>query len=133
MRVLFIEDDQMNRRVVRDMLQIAGAEMDEAEDAFVGLNKVDEQDYALILIDLRMPGMDGLTAIRHIRARPDSKALTPIIVVTADAGVDIQERCLGGGADGVILKPVSMRELFNAMRLAVRPSANQSASHLRGT
>ncbi len=115
MRVLFIEDDQMNRRVVRDMLQIAGADMDEAVDGMAGLQKVDDEDFDLILMDLRMPGMDGLTAIDHIRQRPDAKAKLPIIVVTADTAIDIKERCLSRGADGVILKPVAMRELFDMM------------------
>ena len=115
MRVLFIEDDRMNRRVVQDMLQIAGAEMHEAEDALSGLRKIDEEDYDLILMDLRMPGMDGLTAIDRIRARTDAKASTPIVVVTADTAIDICERCIARGADGVIMKPVAMRQLFDAM------------------
>ena len=105
----------MNRRVVRDMLQIAGADMEEAEDGPAGLQKVEEESFDLILMDLRMPGMDGLTAIGHIRGRDDAKARTPIIVVTADTAIDIKERCQAGGADGVILKPVAMRELFDMM------------------
>lgn len=119
MRVLFIEDDQMNRRVVRDMLQIAGAEMVEAEDAPTGLSKIENEDFDLILMDLRMPGMDGLTAIGHIRGRADEKAKLPIIVVTADTAIDIKERCVEGGANGVILKPVAMRELFDTMGKAM--------------
>jgi len=71
MRVLFIEDDAMNRRVVKDMLTIVGVPMDEAEDADIGLRMVEAADYDAILVDLRMPGMDGLSAIRSIRARDD--------------------------------------------------------------
>ena len=115
MRVLFIEDDAMNRRVVRDMLQIAGAEMLEAEDGPTGLQMVEDEDFDMILMDLRMPCMDGLTAIGHIRSRSDVKSGVPIIVVTADTAIDIKERCIAGGADGVILKPVAMRELFDMM------------------
>lgn len=115
MRVLFVEDDQMNRRVVRDMLQLAGAEMSEAVDGPAGLHAIDTDDFDLILMDLRMPGMDGLTAIDRVRSRGDAKACLPIIVVTADTAIDIRERCIAGGADAVILKPVAMRELFDTM------------------
>lgn len=115
MKALFIEDDRMNRRVVRDMLDVAGFEMDEAEDAEAGLRMVGQGGYAMLLVDLRMPGMDGLTAIRHIRARGDAVARVPIIVVTADAAVDLRERCLAAGADEVLSKPVAMDSLFEAM------------------
>lgn len=115
MTVLFIEDDRMNRRVVRDMLDVAGADMVEAESAEIGLDLIDAHDFDIALVDLRMPGMDGMTAIGHIRARTDAKARMPIIVVTADTAVDLRQRCLEGGADEVIFKPVAMDELFDAM------------------
>ncbi|PZU11734.1 response regulator [Sphingomonas sp.] len=125
MNILFVEDDAMNRRVVRDMLTVAGAHMDEAPDAETGLRMIDERDYDIILMDLRMPGMDGLTAIRHLRARPDAKASLPVIVVTADTAVDICQSCVDQGADEVILKPVAMSKLFDAIgRLIAR--GNQS-------
>jgi CheY-like chemotaxis protein len=115
MTVLFIEDDRMNRRVVRDMLDVAEVEMVEAESAEIGLELIDTHDFAIALIDLRMPGMDGLTAIGHIRARTDAKARLPIIVVTADTAVDLRQRCVAAGANDVIFKPVAMDELFDAM------------------
>jgi len=121
MNVLFIEDDRMNRRVVGDMLDVAGASMTEAESAEQGLKLIDEHDFDMLLVDLRMPGMDGITAIKHIRARPDAKAKVPVIVVTADTAVDLRERCLAAGADDVLFKPVAMDALFEAMgRLLAR-------------
>ena len=124
MNILFVEDDAMNRRVVRDMLTVAGAEMDEAADAETGLRMIEERNYDIVLMDLRMPGMDGLTAIRHIRARHDSKAGVPVIVVTADTALDICRDCIDQGADEVILKPVAMNKLFDAIgRLIARDSA----------
>lgn len=121
MNVLFVEDDPMNRRVVKDMLDVAGAAMVGAEDAETGLRLIDEQDFDIVLMDLRMPGMDGLTAIGHIRARNDSKAKLPVIVVTADAGVDLRDRCFSEGADEVLFKPVAMDALFDAIgRLMAR-------------
>ena len=105
----------MNRRVVKDMLDVAGVSMVEAESAERGLEILDEQEFAMILVDLRMPGMDGITAIQHIRARGDAKAKVPIIVVTADIAPDLRERCLAAGADDVIFKPVAMDSLFDAI------------------
>ncbi|TPG43232.1 response regulator [Sphingomonas koreensis] len=115
MNVLFIEDDPMNRRVVKDMLDVAGAVLTEAGSGERGLQLVGERDFDIILVDLRMPGMDGFEAIRRIRARGDAKAALPIIVVTADTAVDLRERCLEAGADEVLFKPVAMDSLFDAI------------------
>ncbi|MEN2788195.1 response regulator [Sphingomonas oligophenolica] len=115
MNVLFIEDDPMNRRVVKDMLDVAGATMTGAESAELGLQLVEEQDFDMILVDLRMPGMDGFEAIRRIRGRGDAKAGLPIIVVTADTAIDLRQRCLADGADEVLFKPVAMDSLFDAI------------------
>jgi CheY-like chemotaxis protein len=127
MQVLFVEDDAMNRRVVRDMLSVVGADMAEAPDAETGLRMIDEGAYQIVLMDLRMPGMDGLTAIRHLRARSDAKARLPVIVVTADTAVDLRERCLAEGADDVILKPVAMGKLLKAMSAMLARAAGGSA------
>ena len=125
MKVLFIEDDPMNRRVVRDMLSVVGAEMAEAPEAETGLTMIGDNDYDVILMDLRMAGMDGLTAIRLLRARDDAKRSLPVIVVTADTAVDICRDCMDQGADEVILKPVAMNKLFDAIgRLIARGSTS---------
>lgn len=115
MRVLFVEDNEINRRVVGEMLRAGGIEMAEAEDAAAGLKMIDDNEYDLILMDLRMPGMDGMTAIRHLRARDDRKARLPVIVVTADAGATIELDCRNAGADDVVFKPVSMAALLDVI------------------
>ncbi|MHA6720543.1 response regulator [Sphingomonas sp. RS6] len=115
MNVLFIEDDPMNRRVVKDMLDVAGATMAEAAWAEEGLARIDAETFDVILVDLRMPGTDGFETIRRIRARGDDKAKLPIIVVTADAAVDLHQRCMALGADDVLFKPVAMDALFDAI------------------
>ena len=89
--------------------------MTEAEDGPTGLDLVAAQDFQMVLVDLRMPGMDGIDVIRHIRARPDAKAQVPIIVVTADTAPDLRERCLEAGADELLFKPVAMDALFDAI------------------
>lgn len=115
MHVLFVEDDAMNRRVVRDMLSVADVEMSEAEDAMNGIGMLETGDYDLILMDLRMPGMDGLEALRRIRARTDAKARTPVVVVTADIAPDLRNECLREGADDFLTKPIAMDALFDAI------------------
>ena len=115
MKILFIEDDAMNRRVVRDMLDVVGAVMSEAPSAEEGLARIEDEEFDLALVDLRMPGMDGLTAIRHVRARGDAKAQLPLIVVTADTAIDLRDRCIDAGADDVLFKPVAMDALFDSI------------------
>jgi CheY-like chemotaxis protein len=124
MNILFIEDDPMNRRVVSDMLDVAGAVMTGAESAEIGLKLTDEQDFNIVLLDLRMPGMDGFEALERIRARGDAKADIPVIVVTADIAPDLRDRCLALGADEVMFKPVAMDSLFDAIgRMLAKPGA----------
>jgi CheY-like chemotaxis protein len=128
MRILFVEDDPLNRRVVKDMLQMVGADLIEAEDAETGLQLIEDQVFNVVLMDLRMPGMDGMTAINHIRARSDDKAQLPIIVVTADTALELREQCISQGADEVILKPVAMKQLFSVMgRLVVEAKRRTAA------
>ncbi|HLZ73885.1 response regulator [Phenylobacterium sp.] len=125
MRILFVEDNAINRRVVHEMLRSGGVEMEEAEDGRAGLDMIEAHDYDVILMDLRMPGMDGLTAIRHIRARPDAKAGLPVVVITADDGANIDAECLQAGADRVLRKPVVMTSLFETI-VAVLAQAGDS-------
>ena len=115
MRIIFVDDDAMNRRVVKEMLDVVGVHMDEAHNGETGLAMIDAADYAVVLMDLRMPGMDGLEATRRIRDRTDAKAALPIIVVTADTSHDLQERCNSAGADCVLRKPVAMASLLDTI------------------
>ena len=123
MRVLFVEDDPMNRRVVRDMLTVAGIALEEATDGRHGLAMIDQGEYSVVLMDLRMPGMDGLEAIRQIRARTDHKANVPIVVMTADTSADIRADYLSQGADDLLMKPVAMQPLFKTMAATVARKA----------
>lgn len=115
MRVLYVEDNAMNRQVVRDMLDVAGATMVEAHDGESGLRIIAEQDFDLVLMDIRMPGMDGLTAIEQMRKMDAPKSELPVIVVTADTSADLRQRCEAVAADDVIMKPVALQELLASM------------------
>ncbi|OYX63382.1 MAG: response regulator [Novosphingobium sp. 32-60-15] len=123
MRVIFVEDDALNRRVVQDMLSVIGVEMAEAEDAPTGLQMLARETYDLVLMDLRMPGMDGLTAIAHQRCA-ETQSQIPIIVVTADTAPDLKDRCYAAGANDVIMKPVALNALIDAIGRAVVGAAD---------
>ena len=111
----------MNRRVVSDMLGVAGAVMTEAEDGETGLELLDSGRFDVVLLDLRMPGMDGFDVTRAIRGRGDAKARIAIIILTADAAPDLRDKLLAAGADDVLFKPVAMDALFDTIgRLLAR-------------
>jgi CheY-like chemotaxis protein len=128
-KILLVEDNPMNRAVIGAMLAAADLITDEAESGDLALAMIAETSYDLVLMDLRMPGMDGLTAIKAIRSRPDDKAEVPIIVITADSTADLHATCKDAGADGFLLKPIVMEDLFAAMAatLTARPLERRSA------
>lgn len=115
MRALFIEDDDLNRRIVEDMLRVGGAEMVGAENATVGLEIFGRERFDIVLVDLRMPLIDGFETMKRIRAWDDDRRDVPLIVVTADTGEHIDDDCRAAGADAILLKPVAMRELFEVI------------------
>ncbi len=120
MRILFIEDDAMNRRVVRDMLSVAGLPLHEAENGPAGIALLSDalaagDPFDLLLLDLRMPEMDGFAVTRALREREDALRDLPIIIVTADASPGLEEQCLMAGADAVLHKPIAMQSLFDCM------------------
>ena len=115
MRVLYVDDEEPNRRVMANMLKKAGIDMAQAEDADTGLWMVADQDFDLVLMDIRMPGKDGFDAIGEIRAHRDAKKDVPIIVVTADDAYDIRLRARAVGANDILIKPVSKEQLLQAI------------------
>jgi CheY-like chemotaxis protein len=80
--------------------------------------------YDVVLMDLRMPGMDGLTAIRLLRQEAEPLGSIPVIVVTADTAPDLKARCLEAGANDIILKPVALSALIDAIGRAVVNSSS---------
>ena len=127
MRVLFVDDNEMNRKVVKAMLGAAEVVMTEAESAEAGLSAIETGDFDLVLMDLRMPGMDGLAAIRQVRSRADHKAGLPIIVVTADTGPNVRSQALTAGADDLLHKPVHMEALFDAIGRVMTRNSDRGA------
>jgi CheY-like chemotaxis protein len=115
MRILFIEDDAMNRRVVRDMLHVAGLPLAEADGGRAGIARLEQEPFDVLLLDLRMPEMDGFDVIDALRSRSDGLKDIPIIVVTADASPGLEDDCIAAGADAVLFKPIAMQSLFDSI------------------
>jgi len=128
-RILIVEDNPFNQQIAYELLDQAGAIVALANNGREALDQLRLQAADLVLMDLQMPEMDGLTATRELRLRPETRAL-PIIAMTANAGADDQARCRDAGMNDVILKPFQPSQLYAkvAAWLAERPHADLMAS-----
>ena len=113
-RVLVVDDHPMNREVAALMLAASGCDVATAEDGLQAVDAIAAERFDLVLMDVRMPGMDGLEATRVIRALPTDAAQTPIVAMTADAMPEDVARCKAAGMAAHLAKPVS-RAALNAM------------------
>ncbi len=109
-RILIVEDNEKNRRMIRDVLKYHGYEVLEAENGEVGIKTAKEYKPDLILMDMQMPVIDGFAATSILKNDPETKGIK-IIAVTSFAMLGDEERILAEGADDYISKPLNMREL----------------------
>ena len=112
-RVLIVDDHPANRELARLFLAGAGAEISEAQDGEAGVMAATEGPFDAILMDVRMPRLDGPGALRRIRAHPGPNDLTPILAYTADATPEEAARLRALGFDGVVAKPVEPATLIS--------------------
>ncbi|HIC7210256.1 ATP-binding protein [Burkholderia stabilis] len=111
-RVLFVDDNPVNRSLVHDQLDVLGYRADLAANVADALELVARHDYALVMTDLNMPGLDGYTFARVLRERGHA---LPILAVTAHAEPDEQRLSLEAGIDEIVTKPTSLKSLEQAI------------------
>ena len=127
MRVLLVEDDPMIGEAIQGALQDASYAVDWVKNGQTALSTLGSQDYGLVLLDLGLPGQDGLEVLAHIRAKNNP---VPLLIITAREGLDDRLRGLDGGADDYVLKPFEMAELLARMRAVLRRKGGSANSLL---
>ncbi len=119
-RVLLVEDNDLNVEVASGLLLEVGVQLDVAENGQVAVAKVLNQPYDVVLMDMQMPVMDGVSASIEIRKHP-TRATLPIIAMTANAQQSDRDRCLQAGMQDFITKPIEPEELWSALLKWTRP------------
>ena len=109
--ILIIEDNEKNRKLCRDVLQVKGYQTIESETAEEGLKLTLEKSPALILMDIQLPGMDGITAMKELKADVRTKSI-PIVAITASAMTNNRTSMLAEGFDGYQTKPISLKDFL---------------------
>ena len=124
MRVLLVEDDPMIGEAVQNALKDVSYATDWVKTGQAALTALEAQHYDLVLLDLGLPGKDGLQVLASIRGRDNP---VPVLIVTARDALDDRLRGLDGGADDYVLKPFEMAELLARMRAVLRRKGGRAA------
>ncbi len=114
MRVLIVEDNLLNMELATDVLEAAGYQVCQAWNAEDGMDLARRERPDVVLMDVGLPGMDGLTAARLLKADPQT-AVLPVVALTAHAMSGDRERALEAGCDGYVSKPIDTRTLAAAV------------------
>ena len=109
--ILIIEDNEKNRKLCRDVLEVKGYRTIESETAEGGLDLARERSPAMILMDIQLPGMDGITAMKQLKGDPNT-AKIPIIAITASAMTNNRQAMLAEGFDGYQTKPITLKDFL---------------------
>ena len=120
--VLIVEDNEKNRKLVRDSLQFKGYRTIEAETGEDGVRLAREQQPALILMDIQLPGIDGITALGQLRADPATRTI-PVMAITASVMAQDRQKIVNAGFDAFQGKPISVREFLTAVQRLLESKA----------
>jgi CheY-like chemotaxis protein len=113
--ILIVEDNDKNRKLVRDVLTVKGYRLLEAETGEDGVRLARAQRPDLVLMDIQLPGINGIEALRQLRAHP-ATATVPVVAVTASAMTQDRQKILAAGFDGYQSKPISVRPFLALVR-----------------
>jgi CheY-like chemotaxis protein len=119
-RALLVEDNELNQEVAIELLHDAGIVVDLARNGEIAVHKVGETDYDIVLMDMQMPVMDGITATQEIRKLPRFAAL-PIVAMTANAMESDRQRCLDAGMNDHVPKPIEPEQLWRTLLRWIKP------------
>jgi signal transduction histidine kinase/ActR/RegA family two-component response regulator len=128
LRVLLADDNDANRNIVTAVLNSFGVDAVGVGDGRAALLALGEQKFDAVLMDVRMPEMDGLEATRQLRARPGVNRFTPVIALTANALDEHRQRCAQAGMTDFLPKPVRPADLYAALKRAAASRAPASAA-----
>ena len=129
LRILIVEDNIDIAENITDYLELQGHVMDFAMDGISGLHLALTQDYDVIILDILLPGMDGLTFCRKLRE--DGEKETPVLMLTARDTLSDKLKGFEAGADDYLIKPFEMKELSARIQALVRRSIHAKKKHLR--
>ena len=120
-RILIVEDNERNRKLVRDTLQRKGYETIEAETGEDGVRLAREHAPALVLMDIQLPGIDGITALGQLRSHAATRAI-PVIAVTASVMSQDRQKIMAAGFDAYQSKPINVKGFLEAVQeMLARP------------
>ncbi|MBF0555832.1 MAG: response regulator [Nitrospirae bacterium] len=131
-RILLVEDNELNQQVAMELLAYGGFITDLAENGEVAVRMAAQKHYDIILMDMQMPVMDGITATIEIRKYKECKEL-PIIAMTANAMITDKEKCLEAGMNGHLAKPIDPDILFDCLLKWIPPIDRPEAAAPRPT
>ena len=116
--ILIVEDNEKNLKLVRDVLQVKGYQTLDAGTAEIGIELAREKKPDLVLMDIQLPGMNGIDALKALRADPATAAI-PVVAITASVMQTDRQQIVGAGFDGFIEKPVNLKNLLDTVQQAV--------------
>ena len=117
--ILIVEDNEKNLKLVRDVLQVKGYETVDAGSAEDGLVLARDRKPDLVLMDIQLPGMNGIDALKALRADPATAGI-PVVAITASVMQTDRQMIVGAGFDGFIEKPVNLKNLLETVQRAVQ-------------
>src|SRR5262249_28918111 len=125
-RILIVEDNEKNLKLVRDVLQHHGYETVEARTAEESLDLVVERAPDLVLMDIELPGMGGFVALERLKSDHETRSI-PVCALTGFAMNEDRERCLGAGFDGYLVKPIDVATFPDEIRDLLDAAGEEAA------